>query len=99
MRPRSREGIGLIPEEKRGGANQNKTIKRSKSVRCRVCPQRVPVIAAREGDPFCSSDCARKFYGVDETGRRGGVCSGCGVDWGSRTPGCRPCRRRAGENV
>ena len=30
--------------------------------RCAVCPKKLPPIALREGDPFCSNECARKFH-------------------------------------
>ena len=32
--------------------------------RCAVCPKKLPAIALREGDPFCSNDCARKYHDV-----------------------------------
>lgn len=97
MRSRASDSIGIIPEDKRGGAGRNPGPKLSK-IKCRVCSKRIPVIAAREGDPFCSSDCCQKHYGV-RSGRPPAtvrLCSGCGRNTKDLkyTPGCKSCKRR-----
>jgi hypothetical protein len=68
----------------------------------RGCSVEIPVRAALEGDPYCSTDCCRLDHGLAASKpRKGGnyatrKCSGCGVlvAGDDFTPGCRPCNAR-----
>lgn len=37
----------------------------SKQDRCFLCGRERPEAAVKEGDPFCSTPCARKYHGTE----------------------------------
>jgi hypothetical protein len=45
-------------------------------------------------DPFCSSQCARLWHGVEGHVREAVVCTGCGCEMENSTPGCVQCQTR-----
>ncbi len=68
----------------------------------RGCSTKIPVRAALDGDPYCSTDCCRLDHGLPAAKKiKGGnyesrKCSGCGVpvSGDEYSDGCRPCRAR-----
>lgn len=67
-------------------------------MKCSVCPRALPEAAVLHGDEFCSTECARAFYGCPLPATKGRAydhaCTGCHNPLDENTDGCDHCTRR-----
>ena len=61
---KNRPGFYRLRDDKQGNQPVGKGPKLSKQ-RCRVCSRRIPVVAAVQGDLWCSAVCCRREHGVE----------------------------------